>query len=110
MTLARSRYSVGLAWRYIGGFLECEDDDCKGFYRDEVDEPVSRNVDANSTFNLRGSYKVDTNLGESVVTVGINNLLDEPPAVIFNGFLATSDSNSYDFLGRYMYVRLTLSR
>ena len=110
VTLARSRYSVGLTWRYVGGFLECEDDDCKGFYRDEVDEPVSRDVEANSTFNLRGSYKVDTNLGESVVTVGINNLLDQPPAVIYNGFLGTSDSNTYDFLGRYMYVRLTLSR
>ena len=23
VTLARSRYSVGLSWRYIGGFLEC---------------------------------------------------------------------------------------
>ena len=110
VTLARAGYSVGLAWRYTGGFLECEDDDCKGFYRDEVDEPISREVEANSTYNLRGSCKLNTNLGQTVLTVGINNLLDEPPAVIFNGFLGTSDSNTYDFLGRYMYVRLSFSR
>ena len=110
VNLARARYSVGLTWRYVGGFLECEDDDCKGFYRDDIDEPPSREVEAISTFNLRGSCKLDTDLGESVVTVGINNLLDQPPAVIYNGFLATSDSNTYDFLGRYLYVRLSLSR
>ena len=110
VTLARAGYSVGLAWRYTGGFLECEDDDCKGFYRDEVDEPVSREVQANSTYNLRGSCKLNTNLGQTVLTVGINNLLDEPPAVIFNGFLGTSDSNTYDYLGRYMYVRLSFTR
>ena len=71
---------------------------------------MSREVEASSTFNLRGSYKVDTNLGESVVTLGINNLLDQAPAVLYNGFLGTSDSNTYDFLGRYLYVRLSLSR
>ncbi|MCY3736119.1 MAG: TonB-dependent receptor plug domain-containing protein [Gemmatimonadaceae bacterium] len=111
VTLAKARYSVGLSWRYVGGFRECEDDDCKGFYREDVErEPPSREVDANSTFNLHASCKLNTDLGESVLTVGINNLLDQPPAVIFNGFLGTSDSNTYDFLGRYMYVRLSFSR
>ena len=108
VNLARARYSAGLTWRYVGGFLECEKDDCKGLYREDVGgEPPSRSVESNSTFNLRGSYKLRTDLGESVVTAGINNLLDQPPAVIFNGFLGTSDSNTYDFLGRYVYVRLS---
>ena len=111
VTLAQGRYSAGISWRYVGGFRECEEDDCKGFYREDVErEPPSREVEANSTFNLRASCRLNTDLGESVLTVGINNLLDEPPAVIFNGFLGTSDSNTYDFLGRYMYVRLSFSR
>ena len=108
--LEKGRFSAGLTWRYVGGFEECEDDDCKGKYRADVEEvPPSRKVDSNSTFNLRGSYELGTAFGRSVLTVGVNNLLDQPPAVIFNGFLGTSDASTYDFLGRYFYVRLSHS-
>ena len=109
--LAKGRFSTGLTWRYVGGFEECEDDDCKGKYRADVEkEPRSRSVDSNGTFNLRGSYELGTGFGRSLVTVGINNLFDQPPAVIFNGFLGTSDAGTYDFMGRYLYVRLTQFR
>ena len=109
--LAKERFSAGLTWRYIGGFEECEDDDCKGKYREDVEEvPPSRKIDPNSVLNVRGSYELGTALGLSTLTVGINNLLDQPPAVIFNGFLGTSDSNTYDFMGRYLYVRLSHAR
>ncbi len=39
---------------------------------------------------------------------GVNNLFDQPPAVIFNGFLGTS--GTYDFLGRYPVRGLTQFR
>ena len=69
--LAKGRFSTGLTWRYVGGFEECEDDDCKGKYRRDVEkEPRSRKVDSNSTFNLCGSYELRTGFGRSVVTVG----------------------------------------
>ena len=59
--LAKGRFSTGLTWRYVGGFEECEDDDCKGKYRKDVEkEPRSRRVDSNSTFNLRGSCELAT--------------------------------------------------
>ena len=35
---------------------------------------------------------------------------EQRPAVIFNGFLGTSDAGTSDFLGRYLYVRLTQFR
>ena len=109
--LAKGRFSTGLTWRYVGGFEECEDDDCKGKYRRDVEkEPRSRRVDSNSTFNLRGSYELVTAFGRSVLTVGANNLFDQPPAVIFNGFLGTSDASTYDFMGRYLYLRVTQFR
>ena len=109
--LAKGRFSTGLTWRYVGGFQECEDNDCKGKYRKDVGEvPPSRNVASNSTINLRGSYELGTALGRSVLTVGVNNLFDQPPAVIFNGLLATSDASTYDFMGRYLYLRLTQFR
>ena len=48
-----------------------------------------------------------TGAGSSVITIGINNVFDQAPSVIFNGFLGTSDASTYDFLGRYMYVRFS---
>ena len=39
----------------------------------------------------------------------VNNLFDEKPAIIYNGFLATSDASTYDFLGRFIYLRFTQS-
>lgn len=108
--LKRNKASVGLSWRYIGSIVECEDDDCKGLYRSDVEEePQNRDVDSSSIFNLRGSYALGTNLGSSVLTIGINNLFDQAPAVIFNGFLGTSNADTYDFMGRYLYMRLSHS-
>lgn len=103
-----NRASAGLTWQYIGGFTECEDDDCKGLYRDDIEsEPINRAVESNSLFNVLGSYRFFTGAGGTVLTVGMNNVFDTPPAVIFNGFLGTSDASTYDFMGRYLYVRLS---
>ena len=103
-----ARASAGVTWRYVGGFQECEDDDCKGLYRDDVETtPPVRDVDANHLFGIQGSYRLFTGAGGSVITVGINNVFDQAPAVIFNGSLGTSDASTYDFLGRYLYVRLS---
>ncbi len=102
------RTSAGVTWQYIGGFRECEDGDCKGLYRDDVETtPAVREVDANHLFGIQGSYRLFSGAGGSVITVGINNVFDQAPAVIFNGFLGTSDASTYDFLGRYLYVRLS---
>ena len=106
--LSQPRVSFGLNWKYVGGFRECEDDDCKGLYRADVSEtPVSRNVSEISTIGLYGSYRLGTRMGATVLTVGVNNVFNQPPAVIFNGFLGTSDASTYDFMGRYLYVRLS---
>ncbi|MXZ73863.1 MAG: TonB-dependent receptor plug domain-containing protein [Gemmatimonadetes bacterium] len=102
------RASAGVNWQYTGGFQECEDDDCKGLYRDDVGtNPAVRDVDSHHLFGIQGSYRLFTGAGGSVITVGVNNVFDTPPAVIFNGFLGTSDASSYDFLGRYLYIRLS---
>ena len=102
------RTSAGVTWKYTGGFQECEDDDCKGLYRDDVETtPTVREVDANHLFGIQGSYRLFSGAGSTVFTVGLNNVFDTPPSVIFNGFLGTSDASTYDYLGRYLYVRLS---
>ena len=102
------RASAGLTWEYIGGFVECEDNDCKGLYRsDVVETPAYRDVESNSVLGLRGTYRLFSGAGGTVLTLGMNNVLNQPPAVIFNGLLGTSDYSTYDYMGRYLYLRLS---
>ena len=102
------RASAGLTWEYVGGFVECEDNDCKGLYRsDVVERPAFRDVESNSVLGLRGTYRLFTGAGGTVLTLGMNNVFNQPPAVIFNGLLGTSDFTAYDFMGRYLYFRLS---
>lgn len=108
---AKDNLSAGLNARYIHSFRECEDDDCRvgEDFTDENPEPLSREVDFNVTGDVFLSYSTKTDMGMTRVTVGMNNVLNQDPAVIFNGFLATSDASTYDFLGRYVYARLVQS-
>lgn len=102
------RASAGLTWEYFGGFVECEDNDCKGLYRsDVVETPAYRDVASNSVLGLRGTYRLFTGAGGTVLTLGMNNVFDQPPAVIFNGLLGTSDFSTYDYMGRYLYLRVS---
>ncbi len=108
LDLKGRRASAGLTWAYVGGFVECEDNDCKGLYRsDVIENPVFRDVESNSVLGLRGTYRLFTGAGGTVLTLGMNNVLNQPPAVIFNGLLGTSDYTSYDYMGRYLYLRVS---
>jgi iron complex outermembrane recepter protein len=106
-------WGVGANMRYIGGYRECEDNDCKlgtnagGSSRrpDNEDRPITRFVEAHVTGDVFGSYTLETPVGTSRLSLGVNNVLDQAPAVVYNGFLASSDASAYDFIGRYFYAR-----
>ena len=102
----REAWSANLTTRYIDEFQECQSNDCTSLYDDIAgnENPV-RDVEDNWQHDLQVSYDLDWNdMGAGTISFGIQNLTDEDPAVIFNGFLATSDSDTYDFLGRYYYL------
>jgi len=71
----------------------------------------STNFQSNTTMDLYSSYvfNVMDGMGDSALSIGVNNVLDTQPSVIYNGFLGTSDASAYDFVGRYVYLRLTQS-
>jgi outer membrane receptor protein involved in Fe transport len=66
----------------------------------------SRDVSPVFTLDLFISYSLEWSAGITKFTFGITNLLDTPPAVIYNGFNNTTDPAEYDVLGRYFYFRL----
>jgi outer membrane receptor protein involved in Fe transport len=116
----KDEWGAGANLRYIGRFRECFDNNCKlgtepdpdrpGEFRnrrpeDTDDRPISRDVGAHVTADLYGSYTLESPIGNSRLSLGVNNVIDAKPAVIYNGFLGTSDASTYDFLGRYFYAR-----
>jgi outer membrane receptor protein involved in Fe transport len=52
-------------------------------------------------------YDWEMKAGTATAQLGVNNVFDAKPAYIANGFLAGSDPTAYDFMGRYMYLRLS---
>jgi iron complex outermembrane recepter protein len=103
---AHQGYSAGLNLRYINAFKECENGDCSKDPMAEA-EPLSRRIDTNVTADLFFGYSVKSTAGQTTLAVGVNNILDQDPPLIYSGFLANSDASTYDFLGRYFYTRLT---
>jgi outer membrane receptor protein involved in Fe transport len=39
--------------------------------------------------------------------VGVNNLLDRSPSLIYIGFQGDSDAPTYDYMGRFFYARMS---
>jgi outer membrane receptor protein involved in Fe transport len=97
----RGPVSAGLNLRYIGGYKECENDDCNSHTN------PYRHVNYNLTGDLWAGYRLETAAGQTNISAGVNNILDQDPPRVWNGFLADSDSNTYDYMGRYFYLRLT---
>lgn len=95
---------AGAHVRYIGGFRECENNDCRA--PNSEFPPISREVDGYVTADVLGSLTLGSSLGQTRVVVGVRNVLDRQPPTVYNGFLGTSDASTYDFAGRYAYARL----
>jgi len=67
----------------------------------------SRKVDWNLTTDIFATYGFKNPAGKTTLSAGINNVFDQDPPPIYNGFLADSDAATYDYLGRFFYIRLS---
>ena len=99
-------WMVNYNMRWTDSFIECEDNDCASLDdSDAANDVTVRKVESNVQHDVQVSYDLDfDNAGQGSISLGVQNLFDEDPAKIFNGFLATSDESAYDFLGRYFYL------
>jgi outer membrane receptor protein involved in Fe transport len=95
------KYSAGFNVRFINAFKECENGDCG------TEEALSRRIDSNVTADLFAGYTVKSKGGTTSLTIGVNNVTDQDPPLIYSGALGNSDASTYDFLGRYFYTRLS---
>jgi iron complex outermembrane receptor protein len=94
-----SGVGAGGSFRWVGGYKECQQNDCNG------NEP-SRDVASWYKIDLFGSYTMKSPAGKTTLSVGVNNVLDRNPSLIYIGFAGDSDSATYDYMGRFVYARL----
>lgn len=105
---------AGVTTKYIGSFRECGTSGgafdgsglCSG---SGGSTKFTRTVESYNTYDAFVSYNLASGLGRTNIGVGVQNAFDRKPAVIYNGFTAASDPTAYDFLGRFVYLRLTHS-
>jgi outer membrane receptor protein involved in Fe transport len=101
-------YGAGVTTRYIDSYKECGDSfgDFFGGGLCYADSTFSRKVDSYNTWDLFLSYALRSRLGRTDVGVGMNNVFDEEPPFVYNGFIAQTDPTAYDFVGRFVYLRV----
>jgi iron complex outermembrane recepter protein len=108
-TWAKDGLSAGFNLRFVSSFDECEDANCNGL--DEVDEATrkmkTRTVDSNITTDVFAGYSMKSKMGVTSLSLGVNNVLDQDPPLIYNGFAGDSDASTYDFIGRFVYARMS---
>jgi iron complex outermembrane receptor protein len=103
---ARDALSAAVNMRFINGFRECENNACS-VQGENAPPPLFRNVSDYYAFDASVTYDMETTAGTVTGQLGVNNLFDVAPAVVANGFLASSDAATYDYMGRYFFLRLT---
>lgn len=117
---AKDGISAGFNLRFVGSYDECVNNDCNSLEADDpngdgvedvMDDEYrainTRNVEANVTADLFAGYSMKSKAGVTTLSVGMNNVLDQNPPLIYSGFAGDSDSSTYDYMGRFVYARLS---
>jgi outer membrane receptor protein involved in Fe transport len=96
-----SGFDAGLNFRFVDSYKECDNNNC-------MDQTNGvRNVTKYGTGDLFFDYLLKTGQGTTRVTVGMNNVINAQPPIIYNGPALNADESAYDFLGRQFYIRLS---
>jgi outer membrane receptor protein involved in Fe transport len=93
---------AGFNVKFVGKYKECANNNCNG-------GAPSRWVDHWYKLDLFGTYALKTPAGKTSLTVGVNNLLDRNPSLIYIGLAGDSDAATYDYFGRFYYARMSQS-
>lgn len=110
----KGHLGAGANLRTISGFKECGSasvtNDCSR--QDQMQDNGTfyfgrRGVDNNITGDIFVNFSTKDALGTTTLAIGVNNVADTPPPFVYQGFYANSDASTYDFMGRFMYARLS---
>jgi iron complex outermembrane receptor protein len=102
-----SGLGAGFNIRFVDSFQECENSDCNTPPDDDRPNHGRRDIDKYATGDVYVNYGLKTSQGVTRITVGVNNVIDAVPPVIYNGGALNADESAYDFMGRMVYLRLS---
>jgi iron complex outermembrane receptor protein len=102
-------FSAGIRGYYIGPYKECGDADgvmAGGGLCYDPSHVGERTVEAWNSWDLVLGYTFKSSAGRTSLAVGSTNIFDQRPSVVYNGFIATTDSYTYDLVLRQVYARV----
>jgi outer membrane receptor protein involved in Fe transport len=101
-------FGAGVNTRFVSAFTECgtASGNFAGSGLCYANDTYQRRVLHYNQWDIFASYTLSTGFGKTTLGAGINNLFDQSPSAIYNGFTAASDPTAYDFMGRFVYARL----
>jgi iron complex outermembrane receptor protein len=101
-------FGAGGTVHYIGNIKQCAAADGTSTGGVCYNNPLhmERDVGAYATLDLFTSYAFKTVAGTTSVAVGVNNLFEAAPRTIYGALEPNSDPTAYDFMGRFVYIRL----
>jgi outer membrane receptor protein involved in Fe transport len=118
---AKAGWNAAATVRFVGPWHECFNNDCSSAglmaAAQECADPMDgagcnpiRDVDPYVTLNLQVGKEFTSPLGKTGFTVGVLNLFDKDPPLLYSGgSITASDAATYDYLGRFVYARLSQS-
>lgn len=108
-TWAKDGINAGFNIRFVSSYDECDAQDCNSLMdgTDEERAAATRTVDSNITADIFAGYTLKSKAGVTNLSVGMNNVLDQDPPLIYSGFAGDSDSSTYDYMGRFVYARMS---
>jgi outer membrane receptor protein involved in Fe transport len=110
LTYALGGLSVATSGRYIGPYWECAGSKgtSPGFCYQQVPEnSVHRLVSQYVVFDFFASYSLQSLVGRTTLAFGVNNVLNTNPPRVYDNTFTFSDPTAYDYIGRFVYGRLT---
>jgi iron complex outermembrane receptor protein len=95
-------FSASMTNRYVHHVFEAPD-------VADVTEPgyvARRRVPSYTQTDVQIGYRIES-LNNSSIQIGVRNLTDRQPPLIYSGFNASTDMRTYDAIGRFYWMRWT---
>jgi outer membrane receptor protein involved in Fe transport len=107
---ALAGFVAGVRTYFIGSYTECGDADGQlagGGLCYDPSHMTERSVSAYNTWDLTLGYGIKTSAGRTSLSIGVINVFDQAPPLVYNGFADTTDTYSYDMALRQFFARIT---
>jgi iron complex outermembrane recepter protein len=105
---ALAGFSAVVNTRYFSSFTECGDSTGSfgGLGVCSFDDTFQRRVHSYNAWDVSLGYALKSGFGRTEFVIGVNNVFDATPPLIYNAFWPTSDPTAYDFMGRFVYANV----